>query len=88
VALLAINTSRRQPASVAIPASAERYTLAATGRELESAHVQLNGDELALGANDELPSLQGRPIPPGPLELTPATITFLAVADAGNASCR
>lgn len=88
VALLAINTSRTQPASVALPMPAERYTLAAAGRELEDAHVRLNGDELALEADDGLPSLQGSAVPSGPVALAPATITFLTVADAGNGGCR
>jgi heparanase 1 len=88
VALLAINTSRTEPASVVLPMPAERYTLAVAGRELEDAHVRLNGDELALGANDELPSLRGSAVPSGPVALAPATITFLAVADAGNGGCR
>lgn len=56
---------------------AERYTLAAAGQELESAHVRLNGDELALGANDELPSLRGSRVPSGSVELAPATISTL-----------
>ena len=88
VALLALNLSRTELASIALPVPAERYTLAAAGRELESTRVRLNGEELALGAGDELPSLQGSRVPPGPVELAPATIAFLAVADAGNASCR
>ena len=88
VALLAINTSRKQPASIALPMPAERYTLAADGQDLEDAHVRLNGDELALGAEDKLPSLRGSRVPPGPVELAPATITFLAVEDGANASCQ
>ena len=88
VALLAINTSRTQPASISLPTPAERYTLATAGQELEDSRVRLNGEELALGANDELPGLRGRSVPAGPVELTPASITFLAVADAGNAGCR
>lgn len=88
VALLAINTSRTEPASVSLPMQAERYTLAASGRDLEDAHVRLNGNELALGAGDALPGLQGSRVPPGPVELAPATITFLAVVDAENTSCR
>ena len=88
VALLAINMSRTQPVSVALQTSAERHTLAATGRELEDAHVRLNGEELALGTGDELPSMAGSRVPPGPVDLAPATITFLAVANAGNSSCR
>jgi heparanase 1 len=47
VALLAINTSRTEPASVVLPAPAERYTLAA--RTLENTQVQLNERELSLG---------------------------------------
>ncbi len=88
LALLAINTSRTQPASVALPTPAERYTLTAAGQELENTHVRLNGHELALGANDALPNLDGSRVPPGTVQLAPATITVLAVADAGNASCR
>ncbi|MFL5254380.1 MAG: hypothetical protein ACJ8AI_16060 [Rhodopila sp.] len=87
VALLAVNTSRTEPASVVLPTPAERYTLAAAGRELEDTRVRLNGQELALGANDELPGLRGSHVPAGPMELTPASITFLAVADARNAGC-
>ena len=56
----------KQPASIALPMPAERYTLAADGQDLEDAHVRLNGDELALGAEDELPSLRGSRVPPGP----------------------
>ncbi len=40
--------------------------------------MQLNGAELKLGAHDELPDLAGD------LLLDPATITFLALPDAGN----
>lgn len=88
VALLAINLSRTEAASVALPAPAERYTLASAGAEVQSARVRLNGDELALGTNDDLPRLAGVRVPPGPVDLAPATITFLAVADAGNGACR
>lgn len=88
VALLAINLSRTDPVSVALPASAERYTLAAAGPEVQSARVRLNGAELALGAGDELPRLDGARVPSGPVELAPATITFLTVAEAGNGACR
>jgi heparanase len=87
VVLLAINTSRTQPASVALPVPAERYMLAATGRELEDAHVRLNGEELALGPNDELPGIRGSRVPSGLVELAPVSITFLAVANAGNTNC-
>jgi heparanase len=86
VALLAINTSRTQTESIELATLADRYTLAA--RKLEDTHVQLNGRDLVLGANDELPSLQGHRVPAGAVDLAPATITFLAITAAGNRSCR
>ncbi len=86
VALLAINNSRTQPASIELPTPAERYTLAA--QEPEETHVQLNGQELKPDANDELPDLRAARIQAGIVELAPASITFLAIAGAENASCR
>jgi hypothetical protein len=86
VTLLAINTDRAQAASIDLPTPADRYTL--TGRTLEDARVELNGRELALGPGDQLPGLQPARIPRGRVELAPASITFLALADAGNPSCR
>ncbi|WP_449428445.1 hypothetical protein [Rhodanobacter umsongensis] len=86
VTLLAINNSRSQSASVELPLSAQRYTLSAA--RLEDSHVRLNGHELLLGGDDTLPSLQGTPVPAGSTSLAPVTITFLAMADAENPSCR
>jgi hypothetical protein len=68
-----------------MPLEAERYALTAP---LEATSVQLNGRELRLGGNDELPELRGQPIPAGPVELAPASIMFLAIPSAGNANCR
>ena len=62
--LLAINTSRAEPASLALPISAERYTLAAVGRDPRDALVRLNGAELALRPNDELLDPRGSRAPP------------------------
>jgi hypothetical protein len=47
----------------------------------------MNGRELRLGALDQLPSLEGEPVASGRLDLAPASITFLAVADAVNPAC-
>lgn len=88
VALLVINTSRTEPTSISLPTQAERYMLAAAGQGLEDAHVQLNGQELMLGSNDELPNLSGSRVPPGPIQLPSGSITFFAVNDAGNGACR
>jgi hypothetical protein len=86
VALLAINNSRTRPTSLTLPVAADGFTLEV--QELEASHVLLNGQQLGLGADDELPTFQGVRIPPGNVELAPASITFLAIAEAGNARCR
>jgi heparanase 1 len=86
VALLAINLSRADKNSIDLPTAAERYVL--TSPELEEGHVQLDGQELRLSSDDEFPDLVGRRIPAGLIDLEPASITFLAVSDAGNEGCR
>ena len=86
VTLLAINTSRTQNESFDLSSAADRYTLTAPG--LDATTVQLNGRELKLQSDDALPDLQSVRVPAGPVTFAPATITFLAVRDAGNGSCR
>lgn len=86
VTLLAINNSRSQAASVELPLAAQRYTLSAA--KLEGGRVRLNGRELALGSDDALPRLQGAALAAGRTLLAPETITFLAITDAENPSCR
>jgi hypothetical protein len=82
VALLAINNSRTQSTTIDLPVESERFTL--TTRKLQDRHVQLNGQELKLGPNDELPSLSGKRISAGRMEFPPASITFLAIREARN----
>jgi hypothetical protein len=86
VTLLAINLSRTETKSIELPAAADRYTLSAP--RLKDAQVHLNGQELRLAADNALPELRGARIPSGRTELQPATITFVAVAQASNQSCR
>jgi hypothetical protein len=86
IALLAINNNRTAPSTFAIPTAGERYTLAAGN--LDSRKVQLNGTELALTANDELPILAGVAARPGHVTLAPATISFFALPSSGNQACR
>ena len=81
---MAINTNRTTPEFIALPLPADRYR--ADRGDLEDSQVQLNGHELALGAG-RTSRLQGNHIPSGALELAPASIAFLAVADAGNRGC-
>jgi hypothetical protein len=82
VSLLAINNSRTRSTAIILPTLADRYTL--TARNLEDRQVQLNGQDLKLGPNDELPNLSGKRILAGRVELPPASITFLAIPDAAN----
>ncbi|MBS0456020.1 MAG: hypothetical protein JSS44_01645 [Proteobacteria bacterium] len=86
VAILAINNSRSASTVLELPVAAQRYTLSAS--PLQTTQVQLNGHELKLGHDDALPELHGKPIGAGTVELAPATITFFAIKDAGNAACR
>jgi hypothetical protein len=85
VTLLAINTDRTAAVTLRLPVASERYTLSAD--DLQSAEVKLNGTILELGPNDELPQFAGVTLPPGLVEIGPATVTFLTVGDAKNPAC-
>lgn len=85
VTLLAINNSREEAATLRLPATSARYTLSAP--QLESTSVRLNGKTLALGPGNALPPLAGVSTPAGETTLPPATITFLAFADAHSPQC-
>lgn len=86
VALLAINADRNASQKLDVSADSERYTL--TAPTLEGNRVDLNGKELKLGAGDSIPLLTGVATHSGEITLEPASITFLAVRSANNASCR
>jgi hypothetical protein len=86
VALLAINTDRSTRKAITIPTRSERYTMMAS--DLEDTSVELNGKELKPGSDDSIPRLSGVRTASGPITLAPASITFLAVREAHNASCR
>jgi heparanase 1 len=89
VTVLAINLDRGATHSLRIANGAERYTLGSSAG-LGSSTVALNGTELKLVNVEEkqLPGRSGVRIAAGEVKLAPATITFLAMPDAGNASCR
>ena len=86
VALLVINNDRNAARTLTIPVTGERYTL--TSSDLESETVQLNGAQLRLGPDDELPLLAGITMQAGDVEFAPATITFIALSQAGNGACQ
>src|SRR5205085_11733527 len=86
VTLLVINTERTFAVILQLPLSSERYTLSA--EHLQSAEVRLNGTALDLDPDDQLPHFAAIRSPAGSVELAPATITFLTIANAGNAACK
>src|SRR3954447_11335341 len=89
VALLAINTDRSASHSVELTTAAEQYTLSApSNKNLEDTRVQLNGSELKLAADDAIPLVTGARTGAGHVTFAPATVSFLAIPTAKNASCR
>ncbi len=76
VAYLVINNSEKETTSVELPKSAEVYKLSAD--RLRATTMKLNGKELVLGANDELPDMSPV-VMDGTLELEPATIAFIVL---------
>ena len=85
VALLAINADRTDFQELAVPVKSERYTLSG---ELMSDTVDLNGQELNVSADGDLPQLKGKKQSAGSVRFAPASITFLAIPNAGNAACK
>ena len=85
VALLAINADRTEEAELSVPEKSERYTLSG---ELMSDTVNLNGKQLNVSVDWGLPKIQGKKQKAGSVKLAPASITFLAIKDAGNGVCR
>lgn len=86
VALLAINMDRTASRELVVSTPSERYTL--TAKDLLDTAVQLNGTTLQIGGDGPLPPIAGKPTAAGQVTFTPASITFLAIPDAGNSSCQ
>jgi len=72
--VLIVNTNDKA-SSMIIPSSAKQFTL--TADELLTKKVKLNGEELRLN-NDELPTISGRSIKKGNIELPAYSIMLLA----------
>jgi hypothetical protein len=79
ITLLVINTNKTA-ININIPVEAQQYTL--TSKKLQGKTVQLNGVDLELNANDELPDITGKPIKAGTIVLPPLSITFITFANA------
>jgi hypothetical protein len=86
VTLLALNLSHTEAQTLHVPGKGMRYTL--TAPDLMSHTVMLNGKDLRLSANKDIPKLTGVPVAKGILDLPAASITFVTFADAKNPSCR
>jgi heparanase len=85
VTLLVINADRQRSLDLNLPTAGERYTL--TAKQLEDTTVELNGKPLQLTSSGDLPQLEGEPVKAGRMSFAPASITYLSIANAGNASC-
>jgi heparanase len=86
VALLVINADRQKVHEITLPPATERYTLKA--KQLQDTTVQLNGKTLQLNSDGDVPQLTGEPTRAGRVGFAPASITFLAIPNANNSSCR
>ena len=86
VTLLVINADRQQVHEITLPADAERYTL--TAKQLQDRSLELNGKTLELTSDSDIPEFVGQRTRAGRISFAPASITFLAIPNANNSSCR
>ena len=86
VAFLVINADEHQVHEITLASEAERYTL--TAGQLQDRAVQLNGKTLQLNSDGDVPEFVGQLTRSGRISFAPASITFLAIPNAGNSSCR
>jgi heparanase 1 len=88
VALLIINNATRDSSTLRLGnggRNGQRYTL--TSPQLQSRTVLLNGQPLALTAEDRLPALSGQAVGSDHVVVAPGSITFVTLPEAGNAAC-
>ncbi|MBE6940250.1 MAG: beta-glucuronidase [Ruminococcaceae bacterium] len=76
---LIVNNSETDATTVELPSAATVYTLAGKDGNKRAAVMTLNGRDLVLGENNELPDLSGMDVAAGKLELAPMTCTFLVI---------
>ena len=77
-AYLVINTSWTEPTTVELPKDAQVYALTGNGG-MRSRTMLLNGQELVLGENDEIPAMNGAAVSAGTLEVAPGSCTFIVL---------
>ena len=76
-AYLVINSSWTDTTTVELPGEAEAYILTGNGK-MRSRTMLLNGKELVLGENDELPEMNGVAVS-GSVELAPGSCAFFVL---------
>ncbi len=86
VALLAINANKTASRDLTLPTNSSRFTL--TANNLMDTAVLLNGTELKLSPDGDLPTIAGAKAPAGKVSLAPVSISFFAIPGANNSSCR
>ena len=84
--LLIINADRQHSFDLNLAKASERYTL--TAKKLEDTTVELNGKPLRLTSSGDLPQFEGEPANAGRVSFAPTSITYLSIANAGNANCQ
>ena len=77
-AYLVLNTSWTETTTVELPKDAEVYALTGNGN-MRSRTMLLNGKELALDENDELPAFESIAVPAGTIEIAPGSCTFIVL---------
>ncbi len=77
IAYLVINNSETDATTLILPKAAEIYKLSAD--KLRATAMKLNGKELVLGANNELPDMSPVTVEAGELVVAPAEIAFVVM---------
>ncbi|MBK6739893.1 MAG: hypothetical protein IPG64_19555 [Haliea sp.] len=85
VTVLAINL-HTLPAFIEASTPAELFAL--TAPELQSRTVLLNGQPLALGADDALPAISPLHLQANQVALAPTSVNFITFPQANNPDCR
>ena len=86
VGLLILNADHDTAQAISLSAASQRYTLSADN--LMGNTAKLNGEELKLTADGDLPRIEGVMTAAGEVTLAPASINFLAIPGANNPACR
>ncbi len=76
---LIINNSETEATTVEVPADGSIWVLAGKDGNKRATVMTLNGRDLVLGENNELPDLSGESVAAGKIELAPMTCTFLVI---------